>query len=328
MLFFIMNKCCSTDYKWDMKKIIWTIMLLAGMAWQPYRKDSTMKTMNIERIEAAHSFRMGEMTVKQPLPARGLNKVGPFILLHHAGPKQIKAGAKKFRIDPHPHRGFQPVTFIFQGEIEHYDSKGNHGLLKAGDVQWMNAGGGIVHSEGPPLSFFEKGGTSEIIQLWINLPKAKKMSDPSYQDIKKDSIPVVEENDGNIKFNIVAGTYKDVKGPAVTATALIAMTAEMKEKSETSLTFPSSYVASVYLLSGELIVNKDRKVEGEHLVVFDNAGDSFTLQATTDSKLLILAGEPINEPIVSHGPFVMNSVEEINQAIDDYEAGKMGILTR
>lgn len=311
-----------------MKTIIWTIALLAVMAWQPQKKDTSMKTKNIERIEAAHSFKMGSMTVKQPLPARGMNKVGPFILLHHAGPKEIKPGTRKFRIDPHPHRGFQPVTFIFQGEVEHYDSKGNHGLLKAGEVQWMNAGSGIVHSEGPPLSFFEKGGTSEIIQLWINLPKAKKMSEPSYQDIKKDSIPVLEENDGKVQFNIVAGTYKSVKGPAITATELTAMTAYFKAGAETTLSFPSSFVASVYLLDGELIVNNDRSVEKEHLVVFDNAGDSFTIKATEDSKLLILAGEPINEPMISHGPFVMNSIEEINEAIDDYEAGKMGVLTQ
>jgi quercetin 2,3-dioxygenase len=311
-----------------MNKIIWTITLLATIAWQPQRKDTIMKTKKIERIEAAHSFKMGHMTVKQPLPARGMNKVGPFILLHHAGPKEIKPGAHKFRIDPHPHRGFQPVTFIFQGEIEHYDSKGNHGLLKAGEVQWMNAGGGIVHSEGPPLSFFEKGGTSEIIQLWINLPKAQKMSEPSYQDIKKDNIPVLEENEGKVRYNIVAGTFKNVTGPALTATELTAITAYFKEGAETTLSFPPSFVASVYLLDGELIVNNERTVEKEHLVVFDNSGDSFTLRASEDSKLLILAGEPINEPMVSHGPFVMNSIEEINEAIEDYEAGKMGVLTQ
>jgi redox-sensitive bicupin YhaK (pirin superfamily) len=298
------------------------------MAWQPNKNFTTMKNRNIERIIHAQSFRMGEMTVKQPLPVRGLNMVGPFILLHHAVPKEIKAGSKKFRIDAHPHRGFQPVTFIFQGEIEHYDSKGNHGLLGAGEVQWMNSGSGIVHSEGPPASFFEKGGTSEIIQLWINLPKSKKMSEPSYQDIKKDSIPALEEDNGKIKFNIVGGTYKGVKGPAITATSLTAMTAFAEEGAETELSFPQSYAAALYLLDGELIINGERKLEKEHLVVFDKAGESFTIKVSQKAKMLILAGEPINEPMISHGPFVMNTTDEINQAIDDYQAGKMGVLTK
>ncbi len=287
-----------------------------------------MKNRNIERIIHAQSFRMGEMTVKQPLPVRGLNMVGPFILLHHAVPKEIKAGSKKFRIEAHPHRGFQPVTFIFQGEIEHYDSKGNHGLLSAGEVQWMNSGSGIVHSEGPPASFFEKGGTSEIIQLWINLPKSKKMSEPSYQDIKRDSIPSLEEDNGKIKFNIVGGIYKGVKGPAITATALTAITAFAEEGAETELSFPQSYATALYLLDGELIINGERKLEKEHLVVFDKAGESFTIKVNQKAKMLILAGEPINEPMISHGPFVMNTTDEINQAIDDYQAGKMGVLTK
>ncbi|HVD96579.1 MAG TPA: pirin family protein [Cytophagaceae bacterium] len=287
-----------------------------------------MKTKNVERIVHAQSFRMGEMIVKQPLPARGLNKTGPFILLHHAGPKEIKPGSKKFRIDPHPHRGFQPVTFIFQGEIEHYDSKGNHGLLGPGEVQWMNAGKGIVHSEGPPQSFFEKGGTSEIIQLWINLPKSQKMSEPSYQDLKREMIPVLEEQEGKLKFNVVAGKYKDVQGPAVTATPILAMTAYAEEDVETTISFPASYTASLYLLEGELILNGEQKLEKEHLAIFDSASDAITIKTTQRAKMLILAGEPINEPMVSHGPFVMNNVEEINQAIDDYENGKMGVLTK
>jgi redox-sensitive bicupin YhaK (pirin superfamily) len=201
-------------------------------------------------------------------------------------------------------------------------------LLGAGEVQWMNSGSGIVHSEGPPASFFEKGGTSEIIQLWTNFPKSKKMSDPSYQDIKKDSIPSLEEDNGKIKFNIVGGIYKGVKGPAITATELTAMTAYAEEGAETELSFPVSYAVALYLLDGELIINGERKLEKEHLVVFDSAAELFTIKATQKSKMLILSGEPIKEPMVSHGPFVMNTTDEINQAIDDYQAGKMGVLTK
>jgi redox-sensitive bicupin YhaK (pirin superfamily) len=287
-----------------------------------------MKNRSIERIVHADVFQMGTMTVKQPLPAKGFNKVGPFILLHHAGPQTIKPGAKKFRIEAHPHRGFSPVTFIFQGEIEHYDSQGNHGLLKADEVQWMNAGSGIVHSEGPPESFFEKGGTTEIIQLWINLPKANKMDAPSYQDIKREMIPVLEENNGQIKYNVVAGNYKGVKGPAHTVTEMTIMTAYAEQGTEVEISFPSSYNVSLYLLEGELSVNGERKVEKENLVVFDTTADSFTIKVAGKSKMLILAGAPINEPIVSHGPFVMNTIEEINQAMEDYYEGKMGALTK
>ena len=287
-----------------------------------------MKSRNIERIIHADSFKMGNMVVKQPLPADRFNKVGPFILLHHAGPQVIKAGSKKFRIDPHPHRGFEPVTFIFQGEVEHLDSKGNHGLLKADEVQWMTAGSGIIHSEGPPESFFERGGTMEIIQLWINLPKSHKMLEPTYQDIKREMIPLIKEENGDLKINLIAGEYEGLKGPAITATPMTVLTIYAEEGVEKEFLFPSEFAVALYLLEGELLINGERILVKENMVVFDQAGESLNFKVTSKSKMLLLAGEPINEPMVSHGPFVMNTVEEINQAMEDYYDGKMGTLTK
>lgn len=311
-----------------MRKIIVMVAISIHFAWLPNKTNTIMGNRAIERIVHADGFRMGDMHVKQPLPTRGLNKVGPFILLHHAGPKEVKAGSKKFRIEPHPHRGFEPVTFIFDGLIEHYDSEGNHGLLDSGDVQWTTAGSGIVHSEGPPEAFFKEGGTVEIIQLWVNLPKAHKMTAPKYQDIKNESIPVISESDGNIKINLVAGEYKNQKGPGQSFTPMTMMTVYGKENASTSFSFPANWSTMLYVLDGELIVNGDKTVKKEHMVVFDGTGESFDVLISEDAKFLVLSGEPINEPLVSHGPFVMNSFEEINQAIDDYEAGKMGVLTK
>jgi redox-sensitive bicupin YhaK (pirin superfamily) len=308
--------------------IIFAITVMVIMAWRPVLKSKDMKRRNVERIIQSESFYMGKINIKQPLPTKGIDKVGPFLLLHHGGPKEIKAGSKKFRIDPHPHRGFEPVTFIFDGLMEHHDSKGNHGLLDSGDVQWMTAVSGIVHSEGPPETFFKEGGRIEIIQLWVNLPKINKMTDPNYQDIKKEFIPVLEEAEGTIKISVVTGDYKGKKGPAISFTPMTILTVIAEEHTETSFSLPSSWGTLLYLLDGSLIVNDKQTIEKEQMIIFDQTGETFDLKITKKSKLLILSGEPINEPMVSHGPFVMNSVEEINQAIEDYHAGKMGVLTK
>lgn len=284
-----------------------------------------MKLRNIKQVTFAQEFQMGPMRVKQPLPAKELDQLSPFILLHHAGPDHHKAGEPRTRLNAHPHRGFEPVTFLFQGKIHHKDSLGNEGFLNAGDVQWMTSGKGIIHSEGPSSEFAKEGGNIELIQLWVNLPREHKMTDPKYQDIKKDQMPVINENENNIQLQLVAGEYKNVRGPASTFTPILAMMVHFKKGAKTVFEIPATFNAMIYVLDG--IIDSNRKqVEKLNMAVFDNAGDGIDFNALSDGKLLFLAGEPINEPLVSYGPFVMNYPAEIKEAMLDYETGKMGVL--
>jgi redox-sensitive bicupin YhaK (pirin superfamily) len=277
-------------------------------------------------VTYAHEFQMGPMRVKQPLPARGVDQLSPFLLLHHAGPTELQAEGSHGRISPHPHRGFEPVTFIFQGEVYHRDSMGNEGYLKGGDVQWMTAGSGVIHSEGPSEEFLKKGGVLEIIQLWINLPKSAKMMTPRYQDIKKESFPVIEDEDGNVHIQLVSGELAGKKGAADTQSPILSAMVEMKKGGSYFFEIPSHFNASLYILKGELSFGKGKSESELHYVIFGRGNDGVFVNAESDARFLLLAGEPIQEPVVSYGPFVMNTKEEIQQAILDYENGKMGDL--
>ena len=191
-----------------------------------------MKLRSLTKYTELQQFNVGPFQVKQPLPADGLNGVSPFLLLHHAGPSVHKPGEIKARLSPHPHRGFEPVTFLFSGKIHHKDSTGSEGFLQSGDVQWMTSGSGIIHSEGPSEEFAKEGGTMELVQLWVNLPKAHKMVAPKYQDIKSTQIPVINQDGFEIK--LVAGEYNGQKGPAQTYTPINAMMVYFGEGAETS----------------------------------------------------------------------------------------------
>lgn len=284
-----------------------------------------MKLRKIKTISYAHEYQMGPMRVKQPLPSRQLEAVSPFLLLHHAGPKVHEAGQKKPRLSPHPHRGFEPVTFLFSGKIHHRDSLGNEGFLQSGDVQWMTAGSGVVHSEGPSQEFADEGGTLELIQLWINLPAAHKMSSARYQDISSTRMPQLFSADKKWQMKLVAGAYEGMQGPAETFTPILAMMVHFEAGSSQVFKLPAQYQAMLYLLDGKLAVD-GQELDGRNLLVFEQDGEAISLEAKQSGKLLLLAGEPIDEPVVSYGPFVMNTEEEIMEAMADYEAGKMGKL--
>lgn len=282
-----------------------------------------MKYRNAKLHTSLTHIKVGPFNVKQPLPADDIQQVSPFILLHHGGPDHHAPGAIKARLSPHPHRGFEPVSFLFSGKIHHKDSSGAEGFLQSGDVQWMTAGSGIIHSEGPSAEFAKEGGDMELIQLWVNLPRDHKMTKPKYQDIKKETIPVI--NQDGFELNLVAGEYKGVKGPASTFTPIIAMTVYFKKGSETFIPIPKTYNALAYLLEGSMESN-GTEMKKWNMAVYDHDGEGIFLSAKEDGKLLLLAGEPIQEPLVSYGPFVMNYPGEIKQAIMDYEMGKMGVL--
>ena len=268
-------------------------------------------------------FNVGPFKVKQPLPNSKIDGVSPFILLHHAGPTHHAPGEIKARLSPHPHRGFEPVTFLFSGKIHHKDSTGSEGFLETDDVQWMTAGSGIIHSEGPSAAFAKEGGDMELIQLWVNLPREHKMTPPKYQDIKKDAVPAIDEN--GFQMKVVAGEYKGVKGPASTFTPIVAMMMNFKAGASAIIEMPAVYNVMAYVLNGSIESN-GAKIDALNIAVFDHSSEQIQLKANTDGKLLFLSGEPINEPVASYGPFVMNYPGEIKQAIMDYETGKMGVL--
>ncbi len=284
-----------------------------------------MKKRSVANINPAQTIAMGDTLVKQPLPTQQVPQIDPFLLLHHFGPTTVEPGNDPLDVGPHPHRGFEPVTFLYQGGLRHRDSRGNTGHLQGGDVQWMTAGMGIIHSERASQDFLANGGTLEGIQLWVNLPAAQKMVQPRYQDIKAAQIPV-QQLDGGSRLRVVAGTYADEQGPALTYSPILALQLELVAGSRVELPLPESHHAFIYLLEGQLKLNDNFVYEAHQLLNFKKDGEGIVLEGIAEStQVLIMSGEPLNEPVVNYGPFVMNTQTEIMEAMRDYQMGKMGV---
>jgi redox-sensitive bicupin YhaK (pirin superfamily) len=291
--------------------------------------DKQMKTYkSVKHLGESPLVNMGPIRLRQPIPTSDVEKVDPFLLLHHYGPFAISEFNNPFDLGPHPHRGFEPITLLFQGEQLHRDSLGNESLVKAGDVQWTTAGRGIIHAEGPTKDFVKKGGTLEGIQLWLNLPAKDKMITPNYQHIQSDKMPVIKDVSGNISLKVVAGSLNDKHGLITTQTAVNVFMVETTGEGEMEVSIPNSHESCVYLLDGEVqINNSDVLSKGNiQMVVFNTDGDAIKFEATKESKLLILSGEPIKEKVTQYGPYVMNTQTEIMEAMRDYQQGKMGYL--
>lgn len=270
---------------------------------------------------------MGGFPVRQPFPTRQVDMIDPFLLLHHARVKPLEnRGADMQGVGPHPHRGFSPVTFIFRGGVHHRDSRGNDSTIYAGGTQWMNAGMGIIHSERPPQDLVDEHGEQEIIQLWINTPAKYKMSQPAYYPLTAEDTPKVTSEDAKVKIGVVSGEFKDIKGPVPSLSPVLALRIEAHTGGEYYFPLPENHNAFLYLLEGKLNIDKYGIVEDKHAVVFRKDGEGIGIKFLEDSKAILLTGEPLNEPVVSHGPFVMNTQTEILQAMRDYQMGKMGIL--
>jgi len=269
---------------------------------------------------------VGPLRVAQPLPTHALRNADPFILLHHAGPQQFEAGGQAQRIDPHPHRGFEPVTFVFQGSVLHRDSLGNAGTIGADEVQWITSGSGILHSEGPTADLMERGGELELIQLWVNLPASKKMMQPGYQELRRDDIPVVPMPNGHITLRVVAGTYGTVSGPAVTQTPITAIMARMRAGGKEVLMDLRERRLLIYVLGGSVRLSGDHVVAKQQLAICHDGFGELDIEVLEDGAMLIMAGEPIGEPIATYGPFVMNTDEELREAVRDFSAGTFGVL--
>lgn len=284
-----------------------------------------MKKREIVKIVPSSDVMMGSFKIAQPLPASNLKQVDPFLLIHHAGPKYQEPGSRGLNVEAHPHTGFEPVTFVFSGEIEHRDSLGNQSIIRSGGVQWITAGKGIVHSEKASSEFIRKGGQFEIIQLWINLPRSLKKADPAYFGFEAEEIPYYLSDDKKSRLNIVSGKYKDIKGPVPTKTGITAYTALMEQEGKLDLTFDPGQNVIIYILTGNVIID-EQTIPDKNLIVFGEDGNIIKVYSSTVSKLLILAGTPIREPLFHYGPFVLNSKSEVVDAIKDYESGKMGYL--
>lgn len=229
-------------------------------------------------------------------------------------------------VGPHPHRGFSPVSFIFKGGVHHRDSRGNNNVIYAGGTQWMNAGMGVIHSERLPHDIHEIGGRQELIQLWVNTPAKHKMDIPVYQPLTAEETPVVMSADGLAKINVIAGELNGVKGKITTLSSVNTFTGEFKKGAKFFFSIPSSHNAFIYLLDGKVQVTGDSEVDGKYAAVFNHDGDGFELEALEDTRVFIGTGEPLHEPVASHGPFVMNSQTELMEAFRDYQMGKMGVL--
>jgi quercetin 2,3-dioxygenase len=253
-------------------------------------------------------------------------RASPFLLLDYAGPADFPPSTKPRGVEQHPHQGFETVTIVYSGEVEHRDSTGGGGLIGKGDVQWMTAASGLVHEEMHGREFTKRGGTLEMIQLWVNLPAKDKQGPPHYQSITAAQIPEVPLPDAAGIVRVIAGNYNGTKGPARTFTPLNLWDVRLKETGRTQLAVPDGHNTLVFVLKGNIELPGSESLGDAELAVFNSQGSSVGLTALADTKLLVLDGEPINEPVVAHGPFVMNSRAEIQQAFEDYQSGRMGQL--
>jgi len=251
----------------------------------------------------------------------------PFLMLDYAGPREFPPTDARLGVGAHPHRGFETVTIVYEGEVEHRDSAGGGGRIGPGDVQWMTAASGLVHEEFHGREFARHGGMFEMVQLWVNLPAKDKMAPPNYQVITSDQIPVVELPGAAGVLRVIAGDYNGACGPARTFTPIHVWDLRLSGGKRFSPVIPAGFTALVVVLKGRVATNDSRIIGAAEVGVFDRQGEAINLTMLEDAVVLLLCGEPIDEPIVGHGPFVMNSTQEIYQAIDDYQNGRLGQLS-
>jgi quercetin 2,3-dioxygenase len=290
------------------------------------------KNRSINRVITSLETKEGEgFIVHRPFPSPSLSELDPFLLLDEMGPMNLKPGEAKGAPD-HPHRGFETVTYMLSGKFEHKDSHGNSGKLNPGDVQWMTAGSGVIHSEMPSKDFTDSGGVLHGFQLWINLPKIAKMTNPQYQDIPSSKIPIVKMPDGKGVVRIIAGNAFGTRSVINTKIPILYLHFTIESgANEVMHPIPNTYNTFVYVISGEGIFGQDKiNVKAEQMAIFNKDGEGITIKAVENTKekleVLLIAGTPLNEPIARYGPFVMNTKAEIHQAIRDYQSGRLGMI--
>ena len=292
------------------------------------------KNLGVHRYGSRHWVGDG-FPVRNLIPGDGVGEqLSPFLLLDYAGPENFPPTDTPRGVGEHPHRGFETVTIIYDGVVAHRDSTGSGGIIGPGDVQWMTAASGIVHEEMHEKEWAKKGGAFHAIQLWVNLPKAHKMSKPGYQTLLNRDIPSVELARGAGHLRVIAGEFngtsetmpRSIRGPAKTFTPVHLYDVRVKAGHRADITVPAGFNAAVFVLQGEASVNGSGPVKEAELARLDRSGERITIEAGADTILLVLAGEPIEEPVARYGSFVMNTQQEIVQAVHDYQAGRMGHL--
>jgi redox-sensitive bicupin YhaK (pirin superfamily) len=278
---------------------------------------------SIKKIHSAEYRPIADLLTYSPMPTRQLEMIDPFLFLNHHGPQTYGPLNNGLPFGPHPHRGMETVTFIIAGDIAHKDSDGNESVIYSGGVQWMTAGSGLIHAEISSEDFKKFGGDLEILQLWVNLPASLKFTKPKYLGLQEDKIPVVSLDEGKVKAKIVSGKLQDQEPAFETLTKLNLRTFSIKKSGKLKLDIPKENNILFYLIRGELKVN-NTTVTDRQLVEFENDDTILNVVASADSLLLFGDAKPFNEPVVARGPFVMNSLEEIDQAYSDFQAGKLG----
>ncbi|TVR77739.1 MAG: pirin family protein [Chitinophagaceae bacterium] len=255
-----------------------------------------------------------------------MKRMDPFIMLDYNSKYYFPPADKPRGVGVHPHKGFETVTIAYKGKVAHHDSSGGGGVISEGGVQWMTAGSGILHKEYHEENFSKEGGDFQMVQLWVNLPAKDKNTKPKYQGFAKEQIEKYNLANGAGVVEIIAGEYHGIKGAASTFTPIHLLNARLNKGGKATFSFPANYNTSLLVIEGSIVVNDTEDVPVNHFVLFENSGETFEVEAKEDAVLLVLSGEPINEPIAAHGPFVMNTYQEIAQAIEDFNMGKFGYL--
>lgn len=290
-----------------------------------------MKTKNIERVvNPPRPHMVGDgFRVHNFIPSGlgvGFERMDPFIMLDYNSKFYFPPTDQPRGVGVHPHRGFETVTIAYKGKVAHHDSAGNSGVIEEGDVQWMTAASGVLHKEYHEEKFSKTGGDFQMVQLWVNLPAKDKMSSPKYQGIVNSNIKKVElpQNAGLVE--VIAGEYQGTKGNASTFTPVHLLNTKLKKDGKATFNFPETYNTGIVVIEGTIKVNDSEEINTDSFVLMANEGEAFTIEATNNAVVLVLSGRPLNEPIAAQGPFVMNTREELVQAINDFNMGKFGYL--
>jgi redox-sensitive bicupin YhaK (pirin superfamily) len=284
-------------------------------------EKSTRKVFQV--IDGTRKMVGDGFDVTSPMPGSRIRQLSPFLLIDHTGPMIVEASDKPLGADPHPHRGFETVTIVYSGFLAHRDTAGYSGKIGPGDVQWMTAGSGLLHEERHEAEFSKKGGILELVQLWVNMPKKDKMHPPRYQELLAASIPSLSLSHGNTTLRVIAGNYEGVSGPAQTFSPIMILDVQQPAGTSIELNIPADYNCGLYLVKGEAEIN-GRKVKDKQLVNFGWDFSSIYVNSISSLSFLVLAGEPIEEPLATYGPFVMNTNKELIEAMDDFNKGRMG----
>lgn len=284
-----------------------------------------MTPRTLKRQHPAHRDDIADLTTRRPLPGPQIDQLDPFLFLNHHGPQVYPPNNHGLPFGPHPHRGFETVTFILAGNLAHLDSGGHESVIEAGGVQWMTAGSGLVHAELSPEAFKRQGGPLEILQLWVNLPARLKMTEPRYTGVQRDRIPAITLDNGRVTLNLISGEHDGQSGPIRSLTGVWMSTVYLSAGGKLAVPVPPGRNVFLYIVRGETRIG-GMAAKPFHLVELDDDGDQVAIEAISDAVLLLGHADPIDEPVVAHGPFVMNTADEIRQAIRDYQDGKLGSL--